>query len=583
MQQQTKTILNSTNDFGIALRNESQKVESDFQLLIPKTSRISSINLDSTSIDFLFTLQNDSLINTREFRLRSKTYLNIRSSSFRQFFNDNPGVFLNFARLANGRIIYYGRSLSAEMLNRIAQKIRSEVALVINNSPVEVSNNEKNQVHLKSVLNAVQDLKFKNSYDLYIASLEGADFIAALFTPKFLLTPPGVKVNFIVFQAFREGVEFRNMLRVVMVLIILAGSAVTFIVVFLFTAKLRKQIVYLSEGAELTSRGDLDHRVPIITKDEIGQFGETFNKMLDEIIRNKRAEKEYSEFIMLINQNPTLSEISNAALSKIIKTTGLTFGVLYTVENKSLRLVSSYGISRNLVTPMQNSDLYGSAIEKKEKIEFHFNDNYPEIKTGIATIKIKYLMIFPVIYNSETIAVLELASESVPQSDIMKYIDNIHEQLAIGLTNAKSFEQLENLVYELEKLNTEYQKQNKQMVIQNQELKELHYQLREKAAELESQRAKAVELTKVKSEFLASMSHELRTPLISILGLTELILKDAETALRSKERLNIVYRNGKKLLGLINNILEFSKFESGKRARLRSRRKVSCWTTYSRI
>ena len=71
-------------------------------------------------------------------------------------------------------------------------------------------------------------------------------------------------------------------------------------------------------------------------------------------------------------------------------------------------------------------------------------------------------------------------------------------------------------------------------VEQNEQLKELHHQLKEKAGELERQRIKALELTKVKSDFLASMSHELRTPLISILGLTELLMKDPIVVGRSK-------------------------------------------------
>ncbi|MHB8931399.1 MAG: ATP-binding response regulator [Melioribacteraceae bacterium] len=116
----------------------------------------------------------------------------------------------------------------------------------------------------------------------------------------------------------------------------------------------------------------------------------------------------------------------------------------------------------------------------------------------------------------------------------------------------------------MKKLNEEYQKQNQHIIEQNSQLKELHRELKEKAGELEKQRAKAVELTRVKSDFLASMSHELRTPLISILGLTELLIKDTLVTSRTKDRLNIVHRNGEKLLGLINNILEFSKFESGK-------------------
>lgn len=561
--QQSKSILNSVNDFAFVLQSELNKTDEDFKIIAPHIDRFNQINLDSTALDFCFTLVNDSLINGKELKLKTKSYINIGSSSFSQFFTDNPNVVLRYMQFPDGKTIYYGNQISTTFLDRISQKIKAEVALVINDSQVEISNSDKNQVNLLKVMNAARELKFKNNFDIYSNEYENEDFSAALFIPRLLLTPGG-KINFIVFNIFKEGVEFRSTLRDVMFLIILAGSAITFLIVIGFTIKLRKQIFLLTEAAEITGKGNLDHRVEIITNDEIGMLGGTFNKMLDELVRNKKAEKEYSEFITLINQNPTMKEISDAALSKIIKSTGLTFGVLYFVEQKSLRLISSFGVSKKFIELTQNSDLYSNAIEKKEKVEFHFQDNYPEIKTGIASIKIKYMTIYPIIYNKETIAVLELASESAPNGNVLTYINNIHEQLAVGLINANSFEQLENFVNELKKLNEEYQRQNRQIVAQNEQLKELHTQLKEKAHELEKQRVKAVELTKVKSDFLASMSHELRTPLISILGLTELLMKDSIVALKTKDRLRIVHRNGKKLLSLINNILEFSKFESGK-------------------
>ena len=562
MQQQSKSLINATSNFAFALQTELQKTDEDFRSLVPLTNKFTLINLDSTSIDFLFTLVNDSLINSKELKVKSSSYLNIRSSSFQRFFTNNQALVLRYMQLQDGRTFYYGRILTSKLLDKIGEKINAEIALVVNDSPVEVSKPEQNQIRLLSVVNATRALKYKNNFDLYSEELDDADFVSSIYSPRFIFFPQ-LRVNFIVFQAFKEGVEFRNSLQIVMFLIVLAGSAVTFIIVIVSTTKLRRQIGMLSLGAIETGKGNLEHRVPVITKDEIGHFSETFNKMLDELVRNKNAEKEYSEFIALINQNPTLKEISDAALSKIIKSTHLTFGALYIVEKKTLRLISSYGISKQTVQ-LTDPDFYNDAIEKKETVEFHFQDNYPEIKTGIVKVKIKYLIIYPVIYNKETVAVLELASESNPDPDTEKYINTIHEQLAIGLVNAKSFEQLENLVNELRDLNNVYQKQNKQIVEQNEELKQLHGQLKEKADELEKQRTKAIELTKVKSEFLASMSHELRTPLISILGLTDLMLRDSSILDKVKERLNIVNRNGKKLLGLINNILEFSKFESGK-------------------
>jgi signal transduction histidine kinase/ActR/RegA family two-component response regulator len=71
---------------------------------------------------------------------------------------------------------------------------------------------------------------------------------------------------------------------------------------------------------------------------------------------------------------------------------------------------------------------------------------------------------------------------------------------------------------------------------------------------------------RAKSAFLANMSHELRTPLNAILGFSKLMQDDASVPAEQRRMLEIINRSGEHLLGLINNVLDMAKIESGRTA-----------------
>ncbi|MFT4833037.1 MAG: signal transduction histidine kinase/ActR/RegA family two-component response regulator [Psychroserpens sp.] len=98
---------------------------------------------------------------------------------------------------------------------------------------------------------------------------------------------------------------------------------------------------------------------------------------------------------------------------------------------------------------------------------------------------------------------------------------------------------------------------------ENKRYKESILKLRELNSDLKTEQLKAKKASKAKTEFVSNMSHEIRTPLNAILGFIE-VLKSSNIKSSLKEYLVLMDISSKKLLLLVDDILEIDKIESGK-------------------
>jgi len=144
------------------------------------------------------------------------------------------------------------------------------------------------------------------------------------------------------------------------------------------------------------------------------------------------------------------------------------------------------------------------------------------------------VLVSPIVLRGEAIGVVAFHQVGIARhwrTDEVGLVQEIATELAIAVSNARLYRATEETGRELSLKIDELERANR-----------------------------------MKAQFLANMSHELRTPLNSVIGFSEMLLIGALGGLSDPQRdaLETVARNGRHLLGLVNDVLDLSKVDAGR-------------------
>jgi signal transduction histidine kinase len=143
----------------------------------------------------------------------------------------------------------------------------------------------------------------------------------------------------------------------------------------------------------------------------------------------------------------------------------------------------------------------------------------------------------------------------------VKHLRDVSDAIAAGRLNIRSQIQTGD---EFEDLSHAFNRMLHNLVAMQQELRDVNNDLDKKVDELAQANMALYEMNRLKSDFLATMSHELRTPLNSIIGFSEVLASSDVLGERQRRYASNIQTSGKMLLGMINDILDLAKIESGK-------------------
>lgn len=350
-------------------------------------------------------------------------------------------------------------------------------------------------------------------------------------------------------------------------ILILSISLVLFLyIIFTLSKSILTPIKMLNQTAQKIESGNLDARNTIDAKDELNTLALSFNHMTDSIKSRTVILSGLTEISTTLHGISEKEAFSKALLSTFMKLCQAQFAVFYILDTASETFIpfDAIGANRNNLQTFNASNPPGDLGNIIHKNDVHIlknlNDiNYFKYESVIGSLLMSEIATTPILDSEKVISFITCGSvDTFSENEVEIFrqsVPIISASYTTLIANQKTKEYSEQLA-----------RTNEELELQSEELKATGESLQKQNIKLDNQRKEVEEANRLKSEFLSNMSHELRTPLNSINALSKVLIIETSGKLNEDENnyLEIIERNGKKLLSLINDILDLSKIEAGK-------------------
>ncbi len=350
-------------------------------------------------------------------------------------------------------------------------------------------------------------------------------------------------------------------LIMLVVLILLLSLLINYIII----RNIRRPLVELTDTALRFHGGDMTARSAYVSGNEFGVLSNSFNTLAKSIEGNMNLNEKVVSLSALMLSKYEAKEFFREMLAALASHTASQMAAVYLLsdDKKTYQHFESMGMGNNARPSFSAGSFEGEfgAVLLSHKVEHIKNipaDTPFVFHTVSGSFSPREIITIPVLTNSEIVAVISLASVSKYSEEAFHLIESIFNTLRARVEGIIAYHKMRTFSDKLEQQNRELEAQTAEMAAQSAELTEQN-------AELEMQKSQLGEANQLKTNFLSNMSHELRTPLNSVIALSGVLNRRLAHKIPDEEYsyLEVIERNGKNLLMLINDILDISRIEAG--------------------